>query len=113
MINKTFINSTIIEKPFPHIIVDDLLNTDFSKKIQNDILNINDKMFDSFDNPFEKNKNFSHKYKKNLPNSIKDLFKYFNSSSWLKLLSNKFNIEQLEGDVDLYLWGVHTYKKWW
>jgi Rps23 Pro-64 3,4-dihydroxylase Tpa1-like proline 4-hydroxylase len=111
MITNNFINSTIENKPFPYVVIDDFLDLDFAKKIQSDVLNINDKMFDSFDNPFEKKqKNFSHKNKKNLPQSIKELFLYFNSSSWLKLLSNKFNIDKLEGDNDLYLWGIHTYK---
>jgi Rps23 Pro-64 3,4-dihydroxylase Tpa1-like proline 4-hydroxylase len=107
---NNIINSNVINNPFPHIEFDNFLNVDFAKKIQNDILNIDDKMFDSFNNPFEKNKNFSHKEKKNLPQSIKELFLYLNSSSWLELLGNKFNIENLEGDNDLYLWGVHTYK---
>ena len=48
-INNNFINSKIINNPFPHIILENFLDIKLAKKIQNDILNIDDKMFDSFD----------------------------------------------------------------
>ena len=110
MLNK-FKDLSINKNPFPHVIINDFLDKKLAKKIQTDILNIDGSLFDSFNNPFEKNKNFSHKNKKLLPESIKNLFKYFNSSLWLDKLSKNFNISELEGDTNLYLWGIHIYKE--
>lgn len=111
MINNYPNKENVFKCPYPHIHVENFLKNDVAKQIQQDVLNIDDKYFDSFSNPFEKNKNFSHKQKEHLPKSVKKLFSFLNSSEWLNQLSNIFDIENIEGDKKLYLWGIHTYKE--
>jgi len=107
---NNFLNSVIIKNPFPYICIDNFLDENIVFKIKDDILNIDKNLFINLNNEFEKNQlNFRHELKNKLPQLLKNLFEYFNSSQWLKLLSEKFNISYIEGDKNMYLWGIHTY----
>ena len=41
--------------PFPYTFIDNILEEEFAKKIQQEILSLDEKCWDRYENPFEKN----------------------------------------------------------
>ena len=108
ILNKTM--NTITNKynilPYPHLIQENILKDDFAKKLQNEILNIEDKEWDRYNNPFEQKFTLRNKY--NFPNNLKLLFKYLTSDKFVNNLSKIVDIK-LINDPNRNFLGVHKY----
>lgn len=96
----------LIDKPFPFLKKNNILDHEFAKIIQNEILNIPDDEWDRYDNPFE-NK-FTLRNKDNLPKNCSILFKYLTSNEILDKLSFLFGIKLLNDETKNW-WGIHKY----
>jgi UDP-N-acetylglucosamine 4,6-dehydratase len=94
-------------KPYPHLYIDNILPSDFALKCQQEILNIEDKKWDRYDNPFESK--FTLRDKNSLPYNLNILFEYLTSSYFVNQLS-EFMGEQLYLDPTKNWWGVHKYQ---
>lgn len=93
-------------KPYPHCSIDNILPTDLAKKCQDEILNIPDKEWDRYNNPFEKKYTLRNKNK--LPENCNILFNYLNSKQFIEQLSEFVN-EKLYPDPTKNWWGIHKY----
>lgn len=94
------------EKPFPHLIVDNILDDELAKGIQKEILEIDDKEFDRYDNPFEQK--WTLRNKNNMPSLCNKLFDYLQSNECINKLSQLVGI-QLINDSTRNFWGIHKY----
>lgn len=93
-------------KPYPHIVIDNILNKEFALKLQNEILNAPITDFDRYDNPFEQKWTFRNKNK--LPPYCNVLFKYFESKDCINRLSQLVGIPLIL-DPTKNFWGIHKY----
>ena len=93
-------------KPFPYLKVDNVLQEDFAKQIQQEILNISDDDWDRYDNTLE------HKYtlrnKENLPIECKKLFSMLTSDDFTEYLSIIMGYK-IKNDYTKNWWGIHKY----
>ena len=109
---KDILNLNIISndfkntKPFPYIKIDNILDNDFAKQIQEEILNIPNEEWDRYENPLE------HKYtlrdKNNLPDKCNRLFNNLTDQEFLDYLSSIMGYE-IKNDPTKNWWGVHKY----
>jgi hypothetical protein len=93
-------------KPFPHIVVDNFLTSDFALKVQAEILAIPRDKWDRYENPFESKWTLRDKWA--LPADLAELFRLLTTPVFVK------RVEQLIGhrlivDEHRTYWGVHTY----
>jgi len=93
-------------KPFPYVKVDNVLDETFAKKVQNEILNINDKEWDRYQNPLEHK--FTLRDKNNMPENCKKLFNELTSQYFLDYLSSIMGFE-IMNDPTKNWWGIHKY----
>jgi len=100
--NDKFLNT----KPFPYLKYNDILEFEFANKIQEEILNIPENMWDRYDNPLE-NKWTLHD-KNNLPENCNKLFEILTSNQFLDYLSSLMGYEILN-DPTKNWWGIHKY----
>ena len=100
-------NEYCSKKPFPHYFQDDILEQNFAKKIQEEILILDNKEWDRYENPFEQKYTLRDKY--NFPENLKKLFEILSSSEFIDTLSKKLNVKLFE-DKTRNFWGVHKYK---
>jgi len=89
------------------MVVHNVLDSSFAKKCQDEILNIDEKEWDRYDNPFEGK--YTLRNKNNLPNNCQKLFNFLISDSFVNHLSKKCG-EQLYNDPNKNWWGIHKYK---
>ena len=92
--------------PFPYWKIENVLEQDFAKEIQEEILSIPDKEWDRYDNPLE------HKYtlrnKETLPLNCSKLFSMLTSEEFTGYLSSIMGYE-IKNDPTKNWWGVHKY----
>jgi Rps23 Pro-64 3,4-dihydroxylase Tpa1-like proline 4-hydroxylase len=93
-------------KPFPYMLQDDFLETEFANTLQAEILNIPDEAWDRYDNPFEQK--FTLRDKFHLPDNLSLLFNSLTSESFLSNLSELVGYK-LQLDETRNFWGVHKY----
>jgi len=93
--------------PCPHIIIDDSLPLDLATEVKNEILSLDDSMFDRYDNPFEQK--YTLRDKSKLPKQCKELYQYLTSTEFVKELSQLIGHE-LINDPDKIYWGIHLFK---
>jgi UDP-N-acetylglucosamine 2-epimerase len=103
---KIEITSELKKYPFPHLYQDNILELDFAKRLREEILNIPDKDWDRYNNPFEQKYTFRDKY--NLPSNCEKLFTYLTSDKFVKQLSEIVEIK-LINDPSRNFWGIHKY----
>jgi len=96
----------LLIKPYNHYHWDNILDNNFANDLQNEILNINNNMFDRYSNPFEQKWTLRDKY--NLPEKCKKIFDYLESNEFIKQLSESVGIE-LYKDETRNFWGIHKY----
>lgn len=93
-------------EPFPYLKIENILQKDFAKQIQEEILNINDEEWDRYENPLE------HKYtlrnKENLPTECSKLFSMLTSNDFTEYLSSIMGYE-IKNDPTKNWWGIHKY----
>ena len=94
-------------KPFNFIYRDNFLNSDFATSIQNEILNIPDREWDRYENPFEKK--FTLRNKHNFPPHLTQLFSVLESDMVIQELQ-KLCGKELYTDPTRNFWGVHKFQ---
>jgi len=102
-INHDIYNSA---DPYPHCVIDNILDTAFAVKCQQEIMNIPREMWDRYNNPFEQK--YTLRDKNNLPNYCQQLFDLLTSKDVIDILSTVVG-EQLYNDPTKNWWGIHTY----
>jgi hypothetical protein len=95
------------DTPFPHCVIENVLDEGFAKKCQQEILNISVDMWDRYDNPFEKK--YTLRDKNNMPAQCACLFNILTSHEVVNALS-KIVRYPLMNDPTKNWWGIHTYK---
>jgi Rps23 Pro-64 3,4-dihydroxylase Tpa1-like proline 4-hydroxylase len=94
-------------KPFPYHIQDNILNYDFAIKCQNEILLLDDKLWDRYNNPFEQK--YTLRNKNELPNNVNKLFEFLSSQSFIDELSS-ITGTSLFLDPNKNWYGIHKFK---
>lgn len=93
-------------KPYNHYFWDNALDHKFALDLQNEILSLDNSLFDRYDNPFEQKWTFRDK--NNLPPLSRLLFNYLESDEFINHLSKIVGI-QLYKDEYKNWWGIHKY----
>jgi Rps23 Pro-64 3,4-dihydroxylase Tpa1-like proline 4-hydroxylase len=93
-------------KPYPYYIQDDILDMEFAKMLQNEILNIPSVEFDRYNNPFEQK--FTLRNKQKYPYLLNKLISYLESDEFVNRLS-QFTGFELVIDKNRNFNGVHLY----
>ncbi len=108
MINLDFEKDTFLNnKPFPNILVDNVLDNCLALDIKNEIVNIPQTEFDRYSNPFEQK--WTLRNKNNLPQKCRELFEYLHSDEFVNKLSEKVGIK-LINDPNKNFWGIHIFE---
>jgi Rps23 Pro-64 3,4-dihydroxylase Tpa1-like proline 4-hydroxylase len=94
-------------KPYPHCVLEDILDKTFAKKCQKEIIELPLDMWDRYNNPFEQK--FTLRDKSSFPENCKKLFDILTSQEVLDVLSNIVG-EKLYNDTSKNWWGVHMYE---
>lgn len=103
-INKIAYNNAI---PYPHCVIDNILDTEFATNCQQEILSIPAELWDRYNNLFEQK--YTLRDKNNMPPYCETLFKLLTSDTVVNKLSDIVG-EQLYNDPTKNWWGIHTYK---
>jgi Rps23 Pro-64 3,4-dihydroxylase Tpa1-like proline 4-hydroxylase len=93
-------------EPFPYLKIENILQEDFAKKVQEEILNISDEEWDRYENPLE-NK-YTLRNKENLPPSCSKLFSILTNEDFIDYLSSIMGYE-IKNDTTKNWWGIHKY----
>lgn len=93
-------------KPYPYAYQDNILDKDFAKKLQSEILDISDGAWDRYENPFESKYTLRNKY--TFPPLLNILFDELQSESFVSKLSEIVGYKLLL-DPTRNFWGVHKY----
>ena len=110
LISKEKKNDYLNANPFPSIILDDFFNDTFLNKVLEEFPDLSKE--DSSQNYKNKNEvKYTNNNYKNFPNTIKQLFDFMNSNSFLEFLQKITSIEEkLISDKDLNGGGLHEIK---
>ena len=110
LISKQKKNDYLNANPFPSIILDDFFNDTFLNKVLEEFPDLSKE--DSSQNYKNKNEvKYTNNNYKNFPNTIKQLFDFMNSNSFLEFLQKITSIEEkLVSDKDLNGGGLHEIK---
>lgn len=93
--------------PYPHCVLDNILDDCLALNCQNDIINLQPELWDRYNNPFEQK--YTLRDKHNLPTeNLKILFGILTSQESLDALSNIVG-EKLTNDPTRNWWGVHIF----
>ena len=92
---------------YPHVFLDNILEEEFAKKIQQEILSLDENCWDRYENPFEKK--YTLRDKNNFPENTNLLFHILSSNVFIEKLSNIVG-EKLHNDSTKNWWGIHKYK---
>lgn len=93
--------------PYPHIYIDNILDTTFAKNLQSELLNTPLEQFDRYDNPFEQKYTLRNKNK--YTPLLQELFNELESPDFVDKLSNIIGYKLLL-DNEKNFNGVHIYK---
>jgi len=99
----------LFELPFPHIVIENLFNDDFLKKVLKSVLECNKESWWKYNNVFEKKFAFNN-YQK-MPVELKRYFDSVNSNYFVKKLEELTDIKDIISDPSLYGGGIHKIKK--
>jgi Rps23 Pro-64 3,4-dihydroxylase Tpa1-like proline 4-hydroxylase len=92
--------------PFKHCVIDDFLNQDLAKQIDNDFLPYDSNVWVEYTNPTQIKKMYNDWYY--FPKSVYNLFAYLNSHEFVQQLS-EFVGSRLYIDPGLYSGGCHIH----
>lgn len=92
--------------PYPHCVIDNILDNEFAYKCQEEILNIPNDMWDRYNNLFEQK--YTLRDKNNMPYYCQQLFNLLTSENVLDIMSNIMG-EKIYNDPTKNWWGIHTY----
>jgi hypothetical protein len=94
------------QNPYPYIYQDNILEEDFARKLQEEILSIPNEAWDRYENPFESK--FTLRDKFAFPPLLKLLFNELQANSFVSKLSEIVGYKLLI-DTTRNFWGVHKY----
>ena len=101
-----FSTDTFLEaSPFPHIIIDNLFDSEFLNNIETSYPEKNDIKWWKYDNHFEKKLAFNELAR--MPQSIQEFFNVVNSREFVKNLESLTGIDSLIADPSLNGGGLH------
>lgn len=92
--------------PYPHCVIDNILDNSFAMLCQEEIININDDKWDRYNNPFEQK--YTLRNKNDLPENCQKLFDILTNTDTIDKLS-QITGEQLYNDPTKNWWGIHKY----
>lgn len=93
-------------KPYPYYFQNNILNEEFAKALQKEILEIPNEAWDRYENPFESKFTLRDKY--NFPENLKKIFIELESEDFVNKLSEIVG-HKLIIDPTRNFWGVHKY----
>jgi Rps23 Pro-64 3,4-dihydroxylase Tpa1-like proline 4-hydroxylase len=93
-------------KPYPYYYMDDCMDDNFAKELQNEILNLDLNKFDRYENPFESK--FTLRDKFNYSPKLNKLIEYLEGDEFIDKLSNLCGYKLIK-DTDRNFNGVHLY----
>ena len=93
-------------EPFQHYADNNIIAEELAKEIQEEILNIPDKEWDRYNNPFEQK--FTLRNKFNFPPKCMELFNYLESNEFINYLSPIVGYKLIKDDYRNF-WGIHKY----
>jgi|688.fasta_scaffold374054_2 hypothetical protein len=104
ILNTSIINRNLynLEKPFPHIVIDNFLQEDVAKNISDSFVKLKTIGFVHIN----ENKKWSDRF--NVPVEINSAFDYLNSTDFIKKLEGLTGINDLIADVEMYSGGAHV-----
>ena len=94
------------KRPFPYYYQDDILDEDFAKELQKEIMELPLKEFDRYNNPFEQK--YTYRDKNKYPKKLQELMEYLTSNEFITYLS-KYTGYSLYLDTTKNFYGVHVY----
>lgn len=94
-------------KPYPHMFMDNFLESGFAEEIQSEIMSLSDTSFDRYSNPFEQKYTLRDKYA--YPPKLQKLMDILSSQEFVSKLSDLVGY-QLVLDHTRNFWGVHKYE---
>lgn len=91
-------NSIVINYPYPHMIIDNILTDEFAEKLHEELMLI--EMNESPDNDFSSNYGKKMEYKREIPSAQKynQIREILSGSELSDCIAEKFNLSKLEGD---------------
>lgn len=92
------------QHPFPHHVQDNTLDKQFAEHLKDEILSLDESMWDRYNNPFEQKYTLRDKY--NFPPLCKRLFEFLESDGFINTLSNVVGTK-LCRDTERMYWGIH------
>lgn len=96
--------------PFPHIVIDNFLESDLAEKLYNNFPDHNADFWLKYNNPIEKKLLYNH-LDDNMPKPIKEALLYLNGDDVLQKLTELTGIEKLVSDPGLHGGGMHCSKR--
>ena len=93
-------------EPFPNSAINNFLPTNVVKKAEEEFLKLKEATSDAGCKEFQKTKRVLYSYSK-MPTTIKDIINFFYSPGFIKILENKFKMENLVPDWNLHGGGLH------
>lgn len=96
----------MVTYPYPHLMIEDILDETFAKAIQEEILNIQNDDWDRYNNPFEKK--YTLRNKTNFPRYTAKLFEILESDKFINIISEIVGIKLYKDEYRHFL-GVHKY----
>ena len=100
-LKKIYLNS----KPFPHVVIDDFLSSEFAKRLENDCRNISPNI--NVSDNFQQKKKFAFNDWSKMPDSLMKACSFFNSGNFIDFLESITNIKGLISDPFLMGGGLH------
>jgi Rps23 Pro-64 3,4-dihydroxylase Tpa1-like proline 4-hydroxylase len=97
----------LIAEPFPHLVLDDVLEEKLALKVQEEILSLSLSLFDRLNNCFEQK--YLLRVKTGLPEGLTQLFEALESENFVAYLSALSGF-QLEANKDRHFHGVHIFE---
>jgi hypothetical protein len=109
MIHNITINPKLYQtrEPYPYCIQDGILDKEYAKALQNEILQLPKEVWDRYNNPFEQKWTLRDKF--NFPPLLRQLFEELQSQSFIKQLE-LISGWNLQLDTNRNFWGVHVYE---
>ena len=94
------------KRPFPYYYQDDILDEEFAKELQKEIMELPLKEFDRYNNPFEQK--YTYRDKNKYPKKLQELMEYLTSNEFITYLS-EYTGYTLYLDTTKNFYGVHVY----
>lgn len=93
------------------VIIDDLFDSEFIKKCEDEFLQMSDSDFIHYQNPLFEFEKFALNDREKMPKNIRSLFEYIHSPEFVNLVNHITDIQNLSVDEKRWGGGLHMTKK--